>query len=385
MFSIVKCCKFNIVFCLFLFVFISKAYSSFNNQNFYELQSIVSYSNAVKKAAPSVVSVQTTHEMPLCAHPMFNDPIFNFFFGENLDECDKKLLAKKKRLLQGLGSGVIIDQKGYVITNNHVIKDSKEIFVKLPCGIVSKTEILCTDIRTDLAILQIKNEDVLGNLPVIEMGDSDNVDVGDIVLAIGNPFGFDNTVTQGIISGLGSVAARCNEQYVNFGSWLDNLIQTDAAINPGNSGGALIDMQGRLIGINLAIVSRSGGSQGIGFAIPINLAKHIMKQLIGRGYIVRGWLGAELNDINEALRAHLGFNEEYGVYVKNVIKNSPAQKNGILPGDIIVKINDINIKSVGKAINIVGLLEPNNMCSIEIFRKFKFITFSMLIDQLPQD
>ncbi|CAB3976423.1 Putative serine protease HhoB [Candidatus Azoamicus ciliaticola] len=346
----------------------------------------ISYARAVEKAVHAVVSIQTVQEIQYTPHPSFDDPVFKFFFGEiPQDNYENKSNPLNKHFQQGLGSGVIVDKLGYILTNNHVIKDSNSISVKLYNGSSSAVELVGSDTRTDLAILKIKKKELLNNLPVISLGNSDILRVGDVVLAIGNPFGFDNTVTQGIVSGLGSVSARSNEQQVSFGGWLDNLIQTDAAINPGNSGGALIDVHGNLVGINLAIISRSGGSQGIGFAIPINLAKDIMEQLIKTGHIVRGWIGAQLQDISNELKSRLGYSEDYGVYVQGVIRNSPAQKAGILPGDIIVKINNIDVKSVSEAVKLVGSLQPNKNYSIEVFRKFKFYSFSVLISQVPKD
>lgn len=370
---------FLIIFCLFNFSFANE------NRSDQAFRAVVSYADAVEKAVPAVVSIQTTQEIPLNSHPMFTDPIFRFFFGESLDGDESKPSPQQKKLQQGLGSGVIIDKRGYVLTNNHVIKDASSIVVKLYNGVSIEADIIGTDSRTDLAILKLRHDDMLSSLPVIQLGNSDYLRVGDIVLAIGNPFGFDNTVTQGIISGLGSISERSSEQQVSFGGWLDNLIQTDAAINPGNSGGALIDVYGNLIGINVAIITRSGGSQGIGFAIPINLAKDVMEQLINTGYIVRGWLGTQLSDLTKEIKDHLNFNENYGVYVQAVIRNSPAHKAGILPGDIIVKINDIQIKSVNEAVKLVGSLQPDNSSSIEIFRKFKFLNFSVLIGQVPKE
>ncbi|HIH2763849.1 MAG TPA: S1C family serine protease [Candidatus Azoamicus sp.] len=364
-------------FCIFNFAFA-------NNDEF--VCENISYARAVEKSVHAVVSIQTVQEIQYTPHPSFDDPVFKFFFGElPQDNYDNKNTPMNKHFQQGLGSGVIIDKLGYILTNNHVIKDSNSISIKLYNGASSAVELVGSDTRTDLAILKIKKKELLNNLPAISLGNSDVLRVGDVVLAIGNPFGFDNTVTQGIVSGLGSVSARSNEQQVSFGGWLDNLIQTDAAINPGNSGGALIDVHGNLVGINLAIISRSGGSQGIGFAIPINLAKDIMEQLIKTGHIVRGWIGAQLQDINNELKARLGYNEECGVYVQGVIRNSPAQKAGILPGDIIVKINNVDVKSVSEAVKLVGSLQPNKNYSIEVFRKFKFYSFSVLISQVPKD
>lgn len=346
----------------------------------------VSYARAVEKTVHAVVSIQTVQEIHYTPHPSFDDPVFKFFFGDiQHDNEDQKNVPQNKQFQQGLGSGVIVDKRGYILTNNHVIKDSNTIYVKLSNGSSSIVEIIGNDTRTDLAILRIKKKELLDNLPVISLGNSDHLKVGDVVLAIGNPFGFDNTVTQGIVSGLGSVSARSNEQQVSFGGWLDNLIQTDAAINPGNSGGALIDVHGNLVGINLAIISRSGGSQGIGFAIPINLAKDVMEQLIKTGHIVRGWIGTQLHDLNPELKSYLGYNDDHGVYVQGVIRNSPAERAGILPGDIIVKINDIDVKSVNEAVKLVGSLQPNKSYTVEIFRKFKFYSFSVLISQIPKD
>ena len=386
MIKIIKTLKLLFFFFTILSIsFISVISSADNKKKIEEIKGIISYANAVEIAAPAVVSIQTTQEIPLNTHPMFNDPIFKFFFGDSLDGDDRRSTPQQKQLQQGLGSGVIVDTRGYVLTNNHVIKDATSIIIKLSNGITSEADLVGSDSRTDLAILKIKQKDLLKNIPVILLGDSDKLRVGDVVLAIGNPFGFDNTVTQGIISGLGSVSARSNEQQVSFGGWLDNLIQTDAAINPGNSGGALIDVYGNLIGINVAIISRSGGSQGIGFAIPINFAKDIMEQLIKTGHIVRGWLGTQLNDITKEIRDHLGFNESYGVYVQAVVRHSPAQKAGILPGDIITKINNADIKSVNETVKLVGSLQPNRHYTIEVFRRFKFLTFSVLIGQLPKE
>ncbi len=370
-------------FFYFIFLFYFFNFSFANNSDF--VCENISYAKAVEKAVHAVVSIQTVQEIHYTPHPSFDDPVFKFFFGETPHDYDNKNPQINKHFQQGLGSGVIVDKLGYILTNNHVIKDSKSISVKLYNGTSSVVELVGSDTRTDLAILRIKKKELLNNLPVISLGDSDELKVGNVVLAIGNPFGFDNTVTQGIVSGLGSVSARSNEQQVSFGGWLDNLIQTDAAINPGNSGGALIDVHGNLVGINLAIISRSGGSQGIGFAIPINLAKGIMEQLIKTGHIVRGWIGAQLQDLNNELKIHLGYSEEYGVYVQGVIRNSPAQKAGILPGDIILKVNNIDVKSVSEAVKLVGSLQPNKNYYIEVFRKFKFYSFAVLIGQVPKD
>lgn len=343
----------------------------------------VSYAETVSKAAPAVVSIQTSQEIPIETHPMLSDPLFRFFFGEP-DKDKEEYSPNQKYMQQGLGSGVIVDKRGYILTNNHVIKDASSIIIKFQNGKTSKAEIIGTDSKTDLAILKIKEETLINNIAVILIGDSDSLKVGDVVLAIGNPYGFDNTVTQGIVSGLGSVSARSNEQQISLGSWLDNLIQTDAAINPGNSGGALIDVNGYLIGINVAIITKTGGSQGIGFAVPINIAKEVMDDLIKKGHVVRGWLGVQLSDITKEMKDLVGFDEEDGIYVQSVIKYGPAWEGGILNGDIITKINNTVVKSLNDAVKFVSLLEPGKEYIVEVFRNFKFIKCHVIIGQMPE-
>ena len=355
--------KFILNFVLF-FLFISCSFGSVNDK--------LSYSIAVDNSIPAVVSIQTQQEV-MNSNP-FYDPMFRFFDPKE---------EEQKHIQQNLGSGIIVDEKGYILTNNHVVKDAVSITVKLFDGQFCEADIIGTDARTDLAVLKLKDENI--KFPVINFGDSSLLKVGDIVLAIGNPFGFDNTVTQGIVSALGSISARSNEQQMFFGGWLDNLIQTDAAINPGNSGGALVDVNGNLIGINVAIISKSGGSQGIGFAIPINLAKRIMYHLIFYGYVIRGWLGAHLSDINDDIKEYLGFNEDYGVYIKALVKNGPAELAGLLPGDVIIKINNNNINCVNDAIASVSTLIPDHVYTIEIFRHFKILTFLIKVIQVPSD
>lgn len=345
----------------------------------------ISFADAVARAEPSVVSIQTTKEMPNELHPLLQDPFFKFFFNEPNQGTIKNNSDIPKQLQQGLGSGVIINKKGYVLTNNHVIKDAKSISIKLPDGRTSDAKVIGSDAKTDLAVLKVNN---LKDLPEISLGSSDNLRVGDVVLAIGNPLGFSRTVTLGIVSATGSVQERLSTgQLEGFSSLLDNLIQTDASINPGNSGGALIDSQGNLIGINMAIITNKydTSSTGIGFAIPIDLAKTIMQQLIDTGHIIRGWLGAYLGDLTEEVKKYLNYKEKHGVHIKGVFRDSPAQKAGLLPGDIIVKINGQAAKSINSAVNIVSNLSPNKGYPFEIFRKGEFITFSVVITERPKE
>ncbi len=332
-----------------------------------------------------MVSIQTQQEIPISNHPLSNDPMFRFFFGDgDLDEEDYS--PQQRQLQQGLGSGVIIDKKGFIVTNNHVIKDATSIIIKFSNGETTEADILGTDSKTDLALLKIKDEKIINKIKTISLGNSESLKVGDVVLAIGNPFGFDNTVTQGIVSGLGSLSKRSSEQpMVGIGiGLLDNLIQTDAAINPGNSGGALIDVYGNLVGINVAIITRSGGSQGIGFAIPINLVKEIMDELIDKGHIKRGWLGVQLIETSKEIKDFLGFDEKYGIYVQSVLKNGPAGEAGIKAGDIITKINNEIVYSVNETVNLVNNLEPGKEYIIEVFRKFRLIKYNVKIGQVPK-
>lgn len=345
----------------------------------------ISFADAVSRAEPSVVSIQTTKEMPNELHPLLQDPFFKFFFNDPHGNQSNNPNNLPKQLQQGLGSGVIINKKGYVLTNNHVIKDAKSISIKLPDGRTSDATVIGSDAKTDLAVLKIKD---LKDLPEMTLGSSENLRVGDVVLAIGNPLGFARTVTLGIVSATGSVQQRlANGNLEGFGPMLDNLIQTDASINPGNSGGALIDSQGNLIGINMAIITNryESSGTGIGFAIPIDLAKSIMQQLIDTGHIVRGWLGAYLADITEEVKKYLHYKEKHGVYVRGVFRNSPAQKAGLLPGDIIVKINGQEAQNVNSAVNIVSNLSPNKGYPFEIFRKGEFITFSVVVTERPKE
>lgn len=296
-----------------------------------------SYSNAIKKSAPAVVSIQTT---------------------------------KDTNAQQNLGSGVIVDEAGHILTNYHVVKDTRIIRVKLADGRKTTAKIIGIDPQTDLAVLQIK----IPQLPVIYLGNSAQLQVGDVVLAIGNPLGLNNTVTQGIVSSLATL---------EYEGMLNNLIQTDAAINLGNSGGALIDTQGRMIGINTAIVSNIAGGQGIGFAIPSDIARDVMTQLIAQGKIIRGWLGAQLSDIPDETRQYLKFQQANGIYVQDTIRNSPAQKAGLLPGDIITKINNAPTENVHAAISMISSLKPDKSYPLEIFRHGKNVVYNVVVKERP--
>lgn len=310
-----------------------------------------SYAQAVQKAAPAVVNVYTIRHIPLSRH---SD---NFF-------------AQSPRRYR-LGSGVIMNKEGYILTNHHLIRLSKKVLVALDDGRRTQAKVIGMDPETDLAVLRIN----LNNLKPIKLADSDKIQVGDVVLAIGNPFGLGQTVTQGIISAMGRSMIGINE--------LENYIQTDAAINPGNSGGALINTKGELIGINTAIYSRSGGFQGVGFAIPVNVALNVMTQIIKYGEVKRGWLGIEIRMLTAALARSMGSKQTSGVIITRVLPKSPADKQGLKKDDIIVKANNHRVRSARGFSTFVAQLNPGAMLHLIIYRDNKAIKISMKIGTRP--
>lgn len=325
-----------------------------------------SYAEAVNRASPAVVSIHATHEIKKEAHPYYNDPFFRHFFGDPRGQGNMMPESRPS-----LGSGVIISKNGIILTNNHVVKDADEIEVKLSDGRTAKAKVEGSDPDSDLAILKIELDD----LPVIGFGDSDNLKVGDVVLAIGNPFGVGQTVTQGIVS-----ATQRNELGINT---FESFIQTDAAINPGNSGGALIDANGNLVGINNAIYTRSGGYQGIGFAIPVSLAKEIMNELISEGHVTRGWLGITVRGLNEELRKTLKYPEGDGAVIAGVIRNGPAAKAGIMPGDIVVNVNGKQTKEPSDVLSATSVLKPDEAYNLSVVRDGEIFDFKVIIGKRP--
>ena len=312
---------------------------------------------AAQKAMPAVVSINTSKEV---RHPRSNDPWFQFFFGD--------VGAQQQA---GLGSGVIVSPDGYILTNNHVVEGADQIEVTLSDGRQSKARVIGTDPDTDLAVLKIE----LDKLPVIVLGNSDHAVGGDTVLAIGNPFGVGQTVTSGIVSALGR-----NQLGINT---FENFIQTDAAINPGNSGGALIDVDGNLLGINTAIYSQSGGSMGIGFAIPVSTAKLVMDGLVKDGRVTRGWIGVEPNELSPELAETFGVKARQGVIITGVLQAGPAAKAGMLPGDVIVQVNDQAMRNVGEMMTAVAALPPGTPASFGIQRGSESLTLSITPGERP--
>ena len=325
----------------------------------------ISYADAVEIAAPSVVNVHTTKVVVQHGIPLFNDPLFRRFFGENFPT------QPKQREETSLGSGVIINDHGYILTNNHVIEGADAIQVSLRDGRKAKAEVVGTDPESDLAVLKIE----LDQLPAITIGKSDHLRIGDVVLAIGNPFGVGQTVTQGIVSATGRTELGI--------STFENFIQTDAAINPGNSGGALVTARGELIGINTAIFSRSGGSQGIGFAIPVSLAKDVMRQIIEHGHVSRGWLGVEIQEITTELAESFNLKSQDGIIIAGVLRGGPADQAGLEPGDVVLKINDTTINSAGAALNVISQTRPGNSIKIEGIRNRKAFSLKAEVAERP--
>lgn len=314
--------------------------------------SIGSYSSAVNKATPAVVNIFTSTNTSNNPHQKFlDDPVFRQFFGDQLDGSELPTQPENS-----LGSGVIVSKQGLILTNNHVVAGADEIEVAIADGRKISAKVVGTDPDTDLALIKIEAD----NLPAITFSSSTNLNVGDVVLAIGNPFGVGQTVTQGIISALGR-----NHLGINA---FENFIQTDASINPGNSGGALVDVQGNLVGINSAIYSRSGGSMGIGFAIPATLARQVMDQIVSNGNVTRGWIGIEAQDITPELAESFKLKTTDGALVAGVLRGSPADKAGLRAGDILLSIEGKPISDTGSMLNLIAALTPNKKATIKISR-----------------
>jgi serine protease DegS len=323
-----------------------------------------SYSDAVAGAAPSVVNIFTT-KITVQRNPIFNDPIFQRFFGNRFSR-------PQKRLQTSLGSGVVISRDGYIITNHHVVDGADEIKVVLADGRTLQAEIAGSDPDTDVALLRTGEKD----LPAITLGESDKVRVGDVVLAIGNPFGVGQTVTMGIVSATGRSQLGINT--------FENFIQTDAAINPGNSGGPLVNAAGELVGINTAIFSRSGGSHGIGFAIPVDLVEGVMSQILTKGRVVRGWFGIAGQDMTPALARAFGLKDVRGVLVSGVLEDGPADRAGIKPGDIITRIGEHVPKNSQDVLNIIATMTPDTRVKVGGWRGEERFETEVTVSERPQ-
>ncbi|HRO58659.1 MAG TPA: trypsin-like peptidase domain-containing protein [Burkholderiaceae bacterium] len=326
-------------------------------------QAILSYSAAADRAIPAVVNIFTTkNARGPSEHPLFNDPLFRRYFGDQFND---------RQQTNSLGSGVIVSPDGHVLTNAHVVDAADEIEVLLSTGIRAKARVVGADPETDLAVLKVEMND----LPALEFGDPETSKIGDVVLAIGNPFGVGQTVTMGIISALGRTQLGINT--------FENFIQTDAAINPGNSGGALVDTEGRLLGINTAIYSRTGGSLGIGFAIPATTARQVMDQIVTTGSVTRGYIGVEPQDLTPELAEAFRLPRKDGAIVAGVMRGGPADRAGVKVGDILVEVDGKPIPNTATMLDVIAQLRPGDAVGFHFLRDSKPVTLTIRIGKRP--
>lgn len=325
------------------------------------------FSEIVSSVSPAVVNISTTKVVKRDAPPFLEDPFFDFF------NPFREFGLPKKWKEQSLGSGVIVSADGYIVTNNHVVEQADEIRVILFDKRSFRGKVVGADPKTDIAIVKIDAK----ALPTAQWGDSDKLQVGEFVLTIGNPFGLSHTVTMGIISAVG----RANVGIADY----EDFIQTDAAINPGNSGGPLVNIKGELIGINTAIFSKSGGYQGIGFAVPSNMVRLVMDQLVKQGKVTRGWLGVTIQELTPEISQKFGLKNSKGALVGDIAKGSPAEKAGMMRGDIILKFNGKEVKDVGSLRNMVAQSKVGTQVSIKILRGGREYNLNALIVELPKE
>ena len=323
-----------------------------------------SYHEAVQRAAPSVVNIFTSKEIRSPRHPLLNDPTFRRFFGDQLPDESQRASS--------LGSGVIVSASGFVLTNHHVVEAADEIEVALADGKKLLAKVVGNDPETDLAVLRVNAD----NLPAITFGSSDALKVGDVVLAIGNPFAVGQTVTGGIVSALGRTGLGINT--------FENFIQTDAAINPGNSGGALIDAGGNLVGINTAIFSRSGGSMGIGFAIPVSTAKMVLEQIVKSGSVTRGWIGVEVQEITPAISESFKLGVQRGALIANVLRGGPADRAGVRQGDVLMEVEGRPVADPSAMLNLIAALQPGAPAKMKLKRQGQEVEATVNVGRRPK-
>ncbi len=323
---------------------------------------LTSYNDAVRKAVPAVVNIFTSKAVKARRHPFANDPLFRQFFGDQMEQEQRST---------GLGSGVIVSSKGYILTNHHVIEAADEIEVATADGKKFKARVVGSDPDTDIAVLQVTTE----SLPAITFGNDGALRAGDVVLAIGNPFGVGQTVTMGIVSAVGRSHLGINT--------FENFIQTDAAINPGNSGGALIDSNGNLVGINTAIYSQSGGSMGIGFAIPASSARQVMESIIETGSVTRGWIGVEAQEITPELAESFKLPVASGALIAGVIRGGPADKGGVRPGDVLLQVEGKAVTDPQSMLTLVAALVPGKLAKLKIRRDTKNLDVQVEVGKRP--
>jgi Do/DeqQ family serine protease len=313
---------------------------------------------------PAVVNISTSKEIRTPRHPLLNDPIFRRFFGDQLpDEAQRA---------SNLGSGVIVSSSGYVLTNHHVVEAADEIEVALADGRKLLAKVVGSDPDTDLAVLRVTAD----NLPAINFGSTESLRVGDVVLTIGNPFNLGHTVTAGIVSALGRSGLGINT--------FENFIQTDAAINPGNSGGALIDASGNLVGINTAILSRTGSSMGIGFAIPVSTARMVLDQIVKNGTVTRGWIGVEVQEITPPIAESFKLGGTRGALIAGVLRGGPADKAGVKPGDVLVEVEGRPVADPTSMLNLIAALPPGKPATVKVTRSGQEIDATITVGRRPK-
>jgi len=332
----------------------------------------ISFAPVVKKVAPSVVKVTTSTKVKQTSmqdFPGFDNPMLRRFFGEEFEQRAPRRQQNMPRQ-HGVGSGVIVTKDGYILTNNHVVDEADEVKVAMQDGREFTGKVIGKDPKTDIAVLKIDAKD----LPFLQMADSDKIEVGDIVLAVGNPFGIGQTVTMGMVSATGRAT---------LGLDYEDFIQTDAAINPGNSGGALVDAEGRLIGINTAILSRSGGNQGIGFAIPTNLSRDIMESLVKDGHVTRGYLGVMIQDVTPGLAKEFNLKDRQGALIGDVVPKGPAEKAGLKSGDVVLEFNGKAVRDSRQFKLQVARVKPGESVPVKVLRNGSTKSIDVTINELP--
>lgn len=323
-----------------------------------------SYADAAERSMQAVVHIFTRKEATTARSPLRDDPLFRHFFG------DRDLPSESPS--SGLGSGVIVSPEGLILTNNHVIEAADGVEVALNDGRKFEAKLIGRDPETDLAVLKIESA---APLSAITLSAPESLRIGDVVLAIGNPFGVGQTVTMGIVSALGRTRLGI--------STFENYIQTDAAINPGNSGGALVDANGHLVGINTAIYSRSGGSLGIGFAIPVSLAQTVLEQIVSSGEVTRGWVGVEIQELTQELAQSFGLRQTEGALISGVLRGSPAERAGIRPGDVLFELDGRVVKDAREMLEMVAALAPGDRAAFKLLRAAQEIELPVEIGRRP--
>ena len=330
------------------------------------VRNVASYADAARKAVPAVVYIFTTQEVKASSIPMANDPLFRHFFGDQSQE--------QAEPRSSLGSGVVVSADGYILTNYHVVEAADSIEIALNNGQKFKAKVVGADPESDLAVIKIDTDGK--KLPVITFAAAESLRVGDVVLAIGDPFGVGQTVTSGIVSALGRTHLGINT--------FENFIQTDAAINPGNSGGALVDSNGNLVGINSAIYSQSGGSMGIGFAIPVSLAHSVLDQIIKTGTVTRGWIGVEVQEITPDMAESFDIKDTEGALIAGIMRGSPADKGGVHTGDVLLAVNGKPVSDSQTMIEHIAALQPGSKATLKLRRANRDIDIDVTIGKRPQ-